>query len=110
MGRQIPELQLLPPINERTTWGLRFQDSSGPAIEFPIMASDGHSKEEILAAMSAAPLLMNNFTEALSLLIDYIEFMDIKPTNDVDSAKRFIKTLESVQERFKTLVARNKKA
>jgi hypothetical protein len=36
--------------------------------------------------------------------------MDIKPTNDVDSAKRFIKTLESVQERFKTLVARNKKA
>jgi hypothetical protein len=73
------------------------------------MESDSQTKEEILAAMSAAPLLMNNFTEALSLLIDYIEFMDIKPTNDVDSAKRFIKTLESVQERFKTLVARNKK-
>jgi tetrahydromethanopterin S-methyltransferase subunit A len=74
------------------------------------MESDGQTKEKILAAMSAAPLLMNNFTEALDLLIQYIEFMDIKPTNDVDSAKRFIKTLESVQERFKTLVARNKKA
>jgi len=104
----MPELQLLEPTKAANKWHLRFQDGSTFAMEFSVIESEGLTKEEIIAVMSAAPLLMNNFTEALGLLIDYIEFMDIKPTNDVDSAKRFIKSLESVHERTKALTNRNK--